>query len=204
MRISRSAVVVFAGLVLVGLVVRFGVSEEGRANRKPKPAPQRIAMIDTQAVFNSLPKVQQLKEALQGEVKQADALVKREQAEIKAMQDLLQGVTPGSEEYVQTEKQVAQRLSDLNLNVALQRKDFIKQEAEIYVKIHDEMHAEIRRYAKQNRIAAVFKLERSQPNASTPDSVVRALNRQIVFCEDELDITPIILQRLKERHEKEG
>jgi len=61
---------------------------------------------------------------------------------------------------------------------------------------------EVRSYAKANQVTAVFKRDTEPPNLDVPESVVRTINKSVIYCEDGLDITPIILKRLNDKNPK--
>ena len=203
---SRSGVLaaLAGGCLLFGLgVAAVALPERGQGGPKPPiPYPQKIALLDVNFLFKNHAGLKAMKEEMQKDVRRAEEHVKREKGEIAALQARLKEVGPGTSEQKSTEEQIQERTALLNIDITRQRKAFLQQEAEIYLKVHRRIQQEVRRYAKDNQITAVLKFDSEPVNPNVPETIVRSINNSVVYCEEGLDITPIILNRVNEKNSK--
>lgn len=165
---------------------------------------QPIYLLDVNFVFKNYSKLKAMKEQMQADVQRAETRVKGDKDTIRKLQEDLEGYKPGTEDYKKLEQEIATRIADLNVLIALQRKEFMQQEARDYYTIHQEVMDEVNYFASQNRAAMVFKFDREAVDPQIPDSVVRVLNKQVIWNNQGLDITDFILARLNERLPKPG
>jgi ClpP class serine protease len=103
---------------------------------------------------------------------------------------------PQSAEYKAAQKDLAKRRNDLQVQIELQRKEFVQREAKVYLTVYREILKAVEEYAKANKIRVVLRSQRGPVNADQPEQVLQHVNRAIVWTDEALDITPIILQRL--------
>ncbi len=77
----------------------------------------------------------------------------------------------------------------------MRKKRFLEEETNIYDAAYQEICDEVARFAKENDIGLVIRVNREDEHKS-PQSVMRKINRHIVYNEDRRDITLEILARL--------
>jgi Skp family chaperone for outer membrane proteins len=179
-------------------------SAQTRPAAPPAAAPQRpatgIALLDVNAVFKDHPRFKAMMADLEAKVKGAEEAVKRERDTIKSLSESLKDYQPGSPDYKNLEEQIAKRSSDLQVQVALQRKEFLEQEAKIYHTVYQEIEQQVQYVAAANGIGVVLRYSGDQPGgAETPESILRDINKSIVWSAGGLDITQIIKDRLYAR-----
>jgi Skp family chaperone for outer membrane proteins len=160
---------------------------------------QPIYLLDSTHVFKNYSKLKAMKEELQAEVQQAEKRVKDERDAIKKLQERLEEFKAGTEDYKKFEQEIATRMADLQVLVGMQRKEFIQKEARIYFIVYQEIWQEVDYFASQNRAAMVLKYDREPVNVEVPDTVVRGINKQVIWSNQGLDITDYILAKLHER-----
>lgn len=160
---------------------------------------QPIYLLDLSYVFKNYSKFKALKDQMQADVQAAEARVKRDKETINKLREQLEGYHPGTEDYRKLEQDVATRIADLNVLIALQGKEFRQQEARNYFTVYQEVKAEVDYFASQNRAAMVLRFDREDASAEIPDSVVRVLNKSVIWNNQGLDISEHILSILNGR-----
>ncbi len=188
-----------AAFLAVVLFVNRGPAQQNPGAAAGRPlGGQPVYLLDTQHVFKNYTKLKVMKEEMQGDVQRAEERVRNEREAIKKLQERLEEFKSGTENYRQLEKEIATRIADLNVLVTLQRKEFLQQEARIYFIVYREVMDEVHYFAAQNRAALVLKFDRDEVDVESPDSVVRALNKSVIWNSPGLDITDYILGRLND------
>lgn len=155
-----------------------------------------IALLDVTYVFKNHARFKALMAELQADVDAAEASVKKDQGNLKALAERLEGYRAGTPEYKQLEEELAKRQSDMAVQVQLQKKDFLQREAKIYHNVYQELMQEVDYYAANNGIALVMRFNGDTVDASKPEDVLRDINKPIVWYPKDRDITPFILQRV--------
>jgi len=160
---------------------------------------QPIYLLDINHVFKNHSKLKAMKADMQGDVQRAEERVKKEKEAIKKLQEGLEEYRPGTQDYKSLEQQIATRLADLQVLITLTRKDFLQQEARIYYIVYREIIDEVDYFAGQNRAAMVLKFDRQTVDQEVPETVVRSINKTVIWNNQGLDITGYILDKLNRR-----
>lgn len=188
------------GLLAVVLIVSNMPAQDPAGPVASQPlGSQPIYLLDINHVFKNHSKLKALKTDMQGDVARAEEAVKKAKETIKGLQERLEEYRPGTQDYKNLEQEIATRMADLNVQIAMQRKDFLQQEARIYFTIYREIIDEVGYFAQQNRAAMVLKFDREPANVEVPETVVRAINKELVYSAQGLDITDYILDKLNRR-----
>ncbi len=198
---SRVLVALTGGCLLLGATVTAIAVPKGEKSSAESPIPvaQKIALLDLNFLLKNHAELKAMKEEMQKDVQREEEHVKREKLEIKALQKRLGEAMPGSEQYPRLQKEIDERMALLNVDITLQRKAFLKQEATIYYKVHQQILDEVRAYARANQITAILKYDSEEASLDVPESIVRRINSSVVYCEEGLDITPMILARINDK-----
>jgi len=156
-----------------------------------------VALLDVSRVFRDHVRFKQMREAMMADVQKAEADAKAEGEAIKGLMEQLRSMPPGSPEYKSMEEQIAVRQGNLDARVRLQRKEFVQREAKIYHYVYQEILQEVHYFAQTNRIAMVLRFSGDEIDPENPESVIRGINRLVVYHSPPFDITGTILQRLQ-------
>jgi hypothetical protein len=78
----------------------------------------------------------------------------------------------------------------------IQKREFQEREAALYFKTIQEINDQVRVYAENNQIGLVMKFNGDPIDAADRDSVMRELNKPVMYYNRGIDITPIILTEL--------
>lgn len=158
--------------------------------------PGAIAIVDTRYIFKNHTRFQQLKKQLDGEVQSAQAAMTAKQNEIVQYREQLNDFNAGTPEANQLDTKILELTSDLQTDVAIQKKEFFQKEAKIYYDVYQEVLAAVRSYAQQNGITLVLRFSSDPADAGDPQSVLRDLNKNVVYYEQTIDITGAVLAQL--------
>lgn len=161
-----------------------------------RPAAPEVGLIDLNYVFKNHVGYKSAKAELQAAVDMAQLDIKTRQEKLKQMQMKLQESTPGSPDFKTLETQLTKELADLNLSVQLERKRFIEREAQMAYDLYKQVRDEVANYCRQNGIRLVMRFNGEPLDMSKPEQIAEQLNRNVVYHESTIDITPVILQRL--------
>jgi Skp family chaperone for outer membrane proteins len=194
-------IVIAAGLLIAGLAVYTAVAQQGmRQPAAPQMGAPQIAFVDVGFVFKKHAGLQSRKAALEAEMKRAAEAVKQEQTAIRKLKAELDGMAPGSQEYKQMEGHVAKRLSDMEIQLRLQQKEFASRESNMYFTVYQEVEQEVGYVASQNGFSAVMFIDGDKPDGSRLPQVQMYVNKQIVWHDSRLDITPEVVRRLEAKY----
>lgn len=197
---TRYGLMACAGMVLAGVIGVSVLLAQNPVSQGVQPlAGQPIYLLDLNYVFENYSKLKAMREQLQNEAQRAEQVVKERREAIRRMQEELENFRPGTPDYKKLEEEITARVADLNVYVARQRKEFMQQEARDYFTVYQEVMDEVNYFATQNRTALVLRFDRKRVDPELPDSVVRALNRQVIWNNMGLDVTDYILNNLNRR-----
>ena len=168
-------------------------------NTAPAAAPAargpNIAVIDVKHIFDNnvrfkqaMDGIKQEYEAFENQVKQTEINLRKQIEELKALQ-------AGSPEFKQLEESIAQTRTQVQLDINRKQKERVEEEAKVYHRAFQDVEAEIAKFSQRNGIDLVLQFSQSEIDPSKPDTVIRGLNRLVVY-QNRLNITDYILQEI--------
>lgn len=76
-------------------------------------------------------------------------------------------------------------------------KELAKEESIIYRDIYEDVQAKVRQIAEEKHLSLVIRYSNDEiTDADEPQAVIEKLNRLVVFRDEELDITDLVIERL--------
>jgi Skp family chaperone for outer membrane proteins len=200
--VSESAV---AGSFLALLLLSAPVAAQNPAGYPPHaPAAQAtptIAVIDMFKVFKNHAGFKNQMKVMDGDVKRAEETFKSRKEDFQERTKVLKTLTPGTPDYAQKEAELATLQSQLNVEFQLQQKQFQQREATTYYNAFLEVQAEIDVIARANGLAAVLQFSSERPHAEDVRQVARDLNKEVLWYDQRLDITDLVLQRVNGKYQ---
>jgi len=198
--VSKSRIwIAWAGCLVVTGLLAADLAAQQAARPSGGRSGSDIALLDISVIFKNNTRFKQHMADLQADMQRAEEQMKKERDSLRALSERLNDYKAGTAEYKQLEEEIAKRSADLNVRFQLQKKEFAKTEARIYHMIYQEIQQEVDAFAQANGIAAVLKFSSEAADGDNPDSVLRDLNKPVVWYSRGLDITPIILESLNRR-----
>jgi Skp family chaperone for outer membrane proteins len=196
----RKSYLLFAVLgcaMIAGLVVYSATAQgPGRPAASPQMAAPTIAVVDVGYIFKWHTGFKAMKDSLEAEMKQAADLFKQRAETIDKQVTQLKGMPPGTEAYKQLEESVAKSRADLQIQYQLQQKEFAVKEANIYHTVFQAIEKEVGYVARQNGVIAVFRFNGDPVDPGEPANIIRNVNKQLIWFDTALDMTPEIVRRL--------
>ena len=166
---------------------------------------ENIAIIDLSWIFKNHLAFNARTDKMRRDVQAAEADLRKDRDAIaetaKNFKDSPE-FKPGSPDYKQMEIELTKRQADLQVEVSLQKKRFLEQESRIYYDIYQEVLAEVKRYAAQNKIGIVFRFTGDPADVNDAQSILKELNKSVVWYEERIDITPTILDNLNAKYKQ--
>ncbi len=196
MKKSRLIVSVLLGSCLLGAAVLALAQAPPPARSAAPPAGPYIAMVDVGYIFKNHVRFKQMMDALKAEIQQADARFRAENEAVRQMSQQLEQERPGTPNYKQLEEAIAKRRADLQVQMGLQRKEFVLREAKLYYAVYQEIEQVVRYYATQNNIAVVLRFNGDSVDPDDPESILREINKPVIYFAQSLDLTPMVLEAL--------
>jgi len=189
--------------------------------QRPMERYQRVAVIDMHYLFTHDKAFAESLADAKRQLRAAETEVREGNEEIKQLNGRLVGLRPGTPDHGKLEKEIALRTAELQVEMELSRKRSLRLEAAAYDATYDEVVDAVARFAEQHDIDAVYRkqasVDRSEARVAATTgrptragetysaSVLRKVNRPVVYRRDEWNITREILEMLdRERAEPEG
>lgn len=183
---------------------------------------QRVAVVDMQYLFHHGKAFADSIAGVKRQHREAEAEARKAQDEIRRASGRLAHLRAGTPEHGELEKEITLRQAELQAELELSRKRLQRLEASVYEATYDDIVDAVARFAERHDVDAVYRKEVSvdppksgaratsvrttqseaKSGRTTADrdtyasSVIRRINRQVVYRRDEWDITSQILEML--------
>lgn len=193
--IVRLALAVSCLLVVTAATALAQQGNFQRPTSQAAPA-QRIALLDVGVIFDKHSRFQSEMEQMKNEVSQFEASLRTQQEDIRKRIEQAREYEPGTEPFKRIEEQVARMQAKLKIDTQLKRKEFLEREADAYYRVYREIQSVVAAYARRYQITLVFSYSTKEIDPRSRDSVLRGINRPIVYREGYLDITAQVLAQL--------
>jgi Skp family chaperone for outer membrane proteins len=159
--------------------------------------PGGVALIDLPYVLKNHAGFNHRLEELRREAEGAENALKVKRDEIQKVMVQLDDLNRGSPDFKKLEEEITKRQAGLSVDVNITKKKFQEAEAKIYYEVYQAILAEVRYYAEANRITLVLKFNGDEANKDNPDEIMREMQKMVLYYNPVIDITPIILDRMK-------
>lgn len=190
------------GVGLLGILVYQLAAQQVAGPTAPvrsTPIVRNIAVVDIEYIFKNHLRFKQEMSVLRSEAAAVEQWAQREQENMKSLAEQLKDHEPGTSTYNQIDDALVKRQKDFEAEVIKKRKEFLLREAKLHYSTYQEIATEVQYLAAANGIALVIRFNGQQVDPNSPDDVLRYINQLIVYQAPELDLTPIVLQRLNAR-----
>ena len=165
----------------------------------------RIAVLDVARVFKEHKGFTAAMESLKSEVTAFDAAMKKKGEALRKEAENLQvsGLKKTSPKYSENEAKLAKRDAELRIEANQKKKEILDREAKLYLETYAQIQDMVGRIAKANDITLVLRFDSSKIDSTDRASVIKGVNRAIVFQRD-LDLTDFVLQQLNPQTARAG
>lgn len=184
---KRTAILTtFAATVLVGSVVQA----------------QQTALVDLVYIFKNHEGYKAAQTELKLDVQQAQLAIQARRDRYIETAKKLGDLPTGSPEFQALEEGLTKEKAEINLQMSLQQKKFIEREAKMLYDVYKEVLDEVGYYCQRQRIPLALRFDGEPLNKDNPELVVKQINRQVLYHDQAIDITPIILEQLNRRSQR--
>lgn len=162
-----------------------------------------IAIVDLNYIFENYPKFQAATEQLKAEVEGASQSIQRRQEEIqKKAQQRDEMYQRNTAEWDRANEALTKELADIEADKQIMRRDFERKETKLYYTSYMEIIGEVNAFAQERQLTMVFRFN-GERVGENPDSaaVQKFLNRAVLYYNPNIDITPIVLDKLNRRYQ---
>ncbi len=159
-----------------------------------------VALLDLRAVLDQHPGFQAMKKDLRSfaDMIQVDVRARRER--VNKLIEQLKQLRPGSPEYKNLEAQITKERADLNVFISLKQKELLERETKMYYTAYVEVRQIVSQICRQYGIGIVLRFDSKPIDPNNSQSVLSHLNQRVFYHEKALDLTPLVIQQIKQRH----
>ena len=173
-----------------------GLSVSVHAQAPAQRAASPVAVIDITKIFKNHVRFKQQMENLRAQVEQAEASLKKERDLIATEMERQKTLKAGSPDYKALEDQILKRQATFNVEASKSKKEFLDMEAKAYYAVYQEINDAVKLFANHYGISIVLRHTEDEVNPADRQSVLKAINKQIVHLGPNMDITQPILDEL--------
>ncbi len=182
--------------VLAVVLAQQSFLAETRAQQQAYPG---VALLDLKAVLEQHPGFQAMKKELQGAVDMAQVDFRARRERLAKLVQQLKQLKQGTPEYKNLEAQVTKERADLNVFASLKQKELLERETKMYYTAYTEIRQIVAQICRQYNIGIVLRFDSKQLDPNNSQDVLKHLNNRIFYHQKALDLTPLVVQQLKQR-----
>ncbi|MDR1479876.1 MAG: OmpH family outer membrane protein [Planctomycetaceae bacterium] len=192
-------VAAFLLLGVAGYVVDVANAQTSTAAAQPRP--YQVAVVDIAQLIKNHPtfitKQKELQEYAKGKEAEFEtrklAIANRE----KTLTDLK--LTPGTPDHEKAVEEVTSLVTTLDKDVKIAQRKVMTENSIILYETYKEVREEIANVAKQAKIAQVMDYRTMDANPADPNSVGAMLEQNLIWYDDNLDISQAIVNRIYQK-----
>ena len=160
-------------------------------------AASEVAILDLPYILKNHGGFNQRVEDLRREAEGVENDFKAKRDSIQKLMVQLDDLQRGSPDFKKLEEDITKRQANLSVEINIMKKKFQESEAKIYYEVYQQILADVRYYAEANRITLVLKFNGDEANKDNPEEIMREMQKMVLYYNQAIDITPIILDRMK-------
>jgi Skp family chaperone for outer membrane proteins len=200
---GKSAIMV--AIVTLTTLVPESVSAQAPAPAQaPSSTGHRIAVVDVAYIFKTHPGIRDEVSRIEKVMQDFQKDVKSKQAELQQLAGKLKQYKIGTAEYTDLEKDLANRDAQLRLQMATKKRELADAEAQIYFQNYERITAGVKVMADFYKINLVLRYNSDKMDLEKPDTVIRGVMKNIVYHDEDLDMTKAIMQYLTKQMERQA
>jgi Skp family chaperone for outer membrane proteins len=167
-------------------------------------AAHRVAVVDVAYIFKNHPGIRGEVLKVEKDLKDFDQELRGKQAELKEEALKLKAFKVGSPDYAAQEQKVAMMESQLRIEMNRQKRELADAEARIYYQNYQRITAGVKVMADFYKINLVLRYNSDQMDLAKPETVIRGVMKNIVYHDEDLDMTKAIMQYLTKQMEQQA
>ena len=199
-----SLILLAAAVVATLALTPVRVSAQGAGQpQQPAPSPHQVGLIDVAYIFENYEKFKDQREGLKAAAEKAQAQAMQMAEAFRAKQQALQTLTPNSQEYAKVEAELFEMQGRLQAFQQSEQRDIVRKQADLFKQVYMEVQKATNDYSKYYKYTLVLRFSREDTTAATdPQKILQGLNKQVVYYQQNDDITDDILNYLNDTYRK--
>ncbi|MEC7567181.1 MAG: OmpH family outer membrane protein [Planctomycetota bacterium] len=158
-----------------------------------------VAVVDIAVVMENNAKFKSLLDGIQGEISAFDKTLDTARKQVTGMVEELRGYNPGTAKYSELEEQIAKIQSDVQVQMQIKRKNVLQKEAKVFHECYTEVTKTIGTFCDRNGIQLVLNFDSKAIDPQSRESVLKGVNRDIVY-QRSLNITKYIIDAVNKEN----
>ncbi|MDR3181430.1 MAG: OmpH family outer membrane protein [Planctomycetaceae bacterium] len=188
---------------IISFVLVFGFAAGAYAQQAAAPAapadaglPTMVAVVDVAQLIKAHPDFKAKQEALQAKIKQADGIFQERQKKIQDKQKALEAsqLKPGTPEHQRQLDEITNDLADFEKDAKQQQRKLALENSRIMYETYQDIKQVVKAFCMKRRIAQVTDYRSFEPNPAEPQSVAEDMDQKLVWFDDRLDITRLVIR----------
>lgn len=155
-----------------------------------------VGVVELSAILQRIPELRAELAALQSDVQRAQAQFQKRQSDLLAFQRELQTLAPGSPEFERHQESLKQQLTQLQTEMQIQQQQFFDRERQAYLQAFEKIEKAIAEVARKKGLVLVLRRTHAPAATATPQELLGFVSREVIWCEDQLDITEEVTRKL--------
>lgn len=151
-----------------------------------------VAVLDVTAVMNEMPELRETRAAIQADIQRAQAQFQKRQQELARRRQELQEKSASDPSVREEMEKLGRELEQFQAEIQLQQRELLGREGKALIEAYARLNAAVGEYCKERGIALVLRSTGQPAGAANPQEVLAYVNREVVWSQDGLDITPAI------------
>ncbi|BBM86197.1 OmpH family outer membrane protein [Candidatus Uabimicrobium amorphum] len=172
--------------------------------QKQTATQSKTAVIDVDAVFQNYQKRADVEQGIQADTQQNLKQIEAMEKNVQKLREEIAKMRYGLPERGQKEVELEEAVFQIEYNKKRVQYFFDKRTRNAITHLYNEICSEIARYAKENEIAQVTQLSYIDVKAESSEQIrAQIRSRQLLYWQQQSDITKVIIERMNKNYEKE-
>jgi Skp family chaperone for outer membrane proteins len=162
----------------------------------PAATGTKIGVVDVGYIFKNHAGINQRLKSVETTLKAYDTELTGKRNSMQAEVAQLKTLKAGSADYAAQEEKLARMDSELKLEASRKRKELAEAEAKVYFESYQLISSAVAQIANFNGVDLVLRYNSEEMDLKDEESVLRGLQKSVVFRRDNMDMTQLVMQFL--------
>lgn len=177
----------FLAVVAAGLIFAVPAGLQAQSN---------IAVVDIAEVFKAHTRFNNSLDAMKQDVETFKNRIQAETQRLQAQSEQLNAYSASSAEYKELESQLTNDTAKLSVFRNQQNREFLEKEARLYFDTYVEISEALNQLTQERGITLVLRVDNKEPDPADSQTILQAVNRNIVYKRADRDITAMLIERV--------
>ncbi|GEM_PF-6356478 len=175
-------------------VTNAGILED--SSEPPSSSFNGVAVLDVTALLNEMPELRETRVAIQADAQRVQTQLQKRQQELLQRRQELQEKASDDPSLREEMRKLAEELQQFQAEVQLQQRELVTREGKALMEASSRLNDVVANYCKENGIRLVLRQVGRPAAVANPQDLLGYVNREVVWAESGIDITPAIKEIL--------